>query len=75
MGNIKNTKIIKIYGVTMPRFENEIRPYGHGRMKVPGTDEWFEYVDYFIDDLVALIKKQGLEKEIIEKLTKQEKLL
>jgi len=73
MGNISRDKIIKIYGVTLPLSKGVVRSYGFGLTKI--NEEWVAYVDYFIDDLVSLIKQQGLEKQIIDKLTKQKKLL
>ena len=71
MGNINNTKIIKIYGITLARPEGRARAYGHGRTKleIDGEDTWIEYVDYYIDDLIILIKNQGLEKVFIKKLS------
>ena len=73
MGNVNNSKLIRIYGVTLASVDNRVRPYGHGAITM--DNERIEYVDYFIEDLVKLIKNQGLEKRIIDKLTKQEKLL
>jgi len=66
MGNLNNKKFIKIYGVTLPRFEARAEAYSCGEIKVNG--ELVAYVDYFIDHLITCIKEEGLEKEIIKKL-------
>lgn len=66
MGNIKNSKIIRIYGVTLARSFQMTESYGHGAEKKGGV--LVAYVDYFIEHLVWCIKKAGLEKEIIKKL-------
>ena len=68
MANADNRKLVKIYGVTLA--EKSVRPYGHGvdDIEIDGKIVKIGYVDYFIDDLVALIKNQKLEKVIIKKL-------
>lgn len=68
MGNADKDKLIRIYGVTLA--EKGTRPYGHGtdKIKVDNKEVFVDYVDYFIDDLVALIKQQDLTKKIGEKL-------
>ena len=66
MANTNNKKIIRIYGVTMPRPEARLRPYGFGEEEVDG--ERVAYVDYFIKDLVDCIDKSGLKNIIIKKL-------
>ena len=73
MGNKNNKEIIRIYGVTLA--DKGTRPYGHGmdEIEIDGKMVMIEYVDYFIDDLVALIKKYGLEKKIIKRLLTMEK--
>lgn len=72
MGNINNSKLIRIYGVTLPDPKYRVRPHGHGTEKI--DDEWFSYVDYYIDDLVGLIKNQELEKRIMSKFNGKEVL-
>ncbi len=66
MANIKNSKIIRIYGVTLPKSGQRPESYGHGATK--DGEALVAYVDYFIKHLVWCIKKAGLEKEIIKKL-------
>ena len=73
MGNIDNSKIIRIYGVTLAESGGRTRPYGHGRTKFKSEDNkgiemFVDYVDYYIDDLIALIKKEKLEKVFLKKL-------
>jgi len=66
MGNINKGKIIRIYGVTLAKEGGRTRSYGHGRTKI--DDVFVDYVDYFIDDLISLIKQQNLENKIIRNL-------
>lgn len=63
MANAPKSNLIRIYGVTLG--EDVIRSYGHGRtkIKIQGKEFWVQYVDYFISDLISLIKQQGLEKK------------
>lgn len=69
MVNAKNSKLIRIYGITLAKSGYRLKSYGHGAEIVAG--EWYEYVDYFIDDLIAFIKKQDLDKVFIKRLTKK----
>jgi len=66
MGNIDNRKIMRIYGVTLA--EKQTRPYGHGldKLKIDGEEVLVQYVDYFIEDLIALIKNQKKERRFRE---------
>ena len=70
MANIDNKKLIKIWGVTLPESKFMVRSYGYGidDVEIEGKEHRISYVDYYIDDLVALIKKQELEKVFIKKL-------
>ena len=71
MANANKNKLIKIYGVTLA--EKGTREYGHGmdKIKIDGEEVFVEYVDYFIDDLISLIKQQDLEEKFLKAL-KQE---
>ena len=77
MANADKSNLIRIYGVTLANADARTRPCGHGRTKldeiIPDVEKgvWVEYVDYFIEDLVALIKNQKLEKEVIKKLSNE----
>ncbi len=66
MANAKNSKLIKIYGVTLA-MDGQVRPYGNGVTKNKDGVR-IAYVDYFIEDLIVCIKEAGLEKEIIKNL-------
>lgn len=73
MANIKNTKIIRIYGVTLPNIgKGRATAYGHGAIKNKG--KYIAYVDYFIKDLIVCIQAKGLEDEIIKKLNYGKKI-
>lgn len=67
MANINKSKIIRIWGVTLPELEFRFDHYGHGVVKTNKGS--IAYVDIFIDDLVIYIKAQGLKNKIIKKLT------
>ncbi len=71
MANADKNKLIRIYGVTLA--EKGTREYGHGmdKIKIDDKEVFVEYVDYFIDDLISLIKQQDLEKKFLKAL-KQE---
>lgn len=78
MANADKRGLIRIYGVTLASIDARTRPYGHGRTKldeiipdVVEKDVWVEYVDYFIEDLIALIKNQKLEKEFAKKMSNE----
>jgi len=68
--NKDKNKLIRIYGVTLPESKFVVRPYGHGLtdFEIDGEKLRVTYVDYFIEDLIDLIKKEKLEKEFIKKL-------
>lgn len=68
MANVDNKKLIRIYGVTLA--EKGTRPYGHGldAVVIEGKEVLIEYVDYYIEDLISLIKGQKKSKEFIKKL-------
>ena len=70
MGNADNSKLIRIFGVTLADTKFIVRPYGHGLndFEVDNKKVRVQYVDYFIEDLVALIKQQGLQKKFIKEL-------
>lgn len=70
MANKNNKGLIKIYGVTIADEKCRTRAYGHGATKIDidGKEIYVQYVDYFIDDLIDLIKQQNLEKEIIKRI-------
>lgn len=72
MGNINKNKIIKIFGVTLPKPQYRTRGYGHGceGIFINKKLTHIEYVDYLIDDLIVLIKQQKKEKEFIKGLSK-----
>lgn len=71
--NKNKSEIIRIYGVTLASKDSRTRAYGHGRTKIDDVlDVFVEYVDYFIDDLIILIKQQNLDKKIINKLKKEQ---
>ena len=63
MANANRSNLIRIYGVTLAEKQGRIRPYGHGMEKF--EEHLIQYVDYFIEDLIALIKNQGLKEKII----------
>ena len=73
MANANNKKLIKIYGVTLANKECRTRAYGHGseKIEIDSGEIFVDYVDYFIDDLVVLIKNQELEKQFIAKLSEK----
>lgn len=75
MANVDNKKIIRIWGVTLPESKFMVRSYGYGidDVEIDGKKHRISYVQYSIDDLIALIKNQELEKVFIKKLTKDEK--
>ena len=68
MGNKDRGKLIRIYGVTLA--EEQVRPYGHGttKLEIEGEEVMVAYVDYFIDDLIALIHNQDLTNKFMKKL-------
>jgi len=73
MANVPEQNLIRIYGVTLADINGRIRAYGHGRTKFKsddnkGIDIFVDYVDYFIEDLISLIKQQGKEKKFLEGL-------
>ena len=70
MANADKNKLIRIYGVTLAGKKYRTKPYGHGAesLNIKGKEVPVEYVDYFIDDLIVLIKHQNLTKKIGEKL-------
>ena len=74
MANADKNKLIRIYGVTLPESKFRVKPYGHGmtELEIDGDKIFVEYVDYFIDDLISLIKKQDLEKKFLEGLKEKE---
>ena len=72
MANADKSNLVRIYGVTLADEKYRVRPYGHGvdKILIEGKEVMIEYVDYFIDDLVNLMKNQKLDKIIIKKLEK-----
>ena len=70
MGNKDKNKIIRIYGVTLPESKFRVRPYGHGTsdIEVEGEILRVSYVDYFIEDIIDLIKQQEKVKEFLKGL-------
>lgn len=70
MANADKNKLIKIYGVTLANEKYRVRPYGHGmdKIKIDNEEVFVEYVAYYIDDLISLIKKQDLGKKFLKGL-------
>ena len=68
-----NKKTIRIHGVTIAKNGASIRAYGYGRSKyiINEKEVFIEYVDYFVEDLIGIIKKQNLSDEIIKKLSEK----
>jgi len=73
MGNIDNSKVLRIFGVAYPDSKFAVKPYGNGITDIEIDSKKFRvsYVDYFIEDLISLIKKQNLSKKFIKKLEEQ----
>ena len=70
MGNADKNNLIRIYGITLPESKFRVKPYGHGMTKIviDAKEVYTSYVDYFINDLIALIKQQNLEKNFLKEL-------
>lgn len=70
MANADKNKLIRIYGVTLPESKFSVKPYGNGiaEIDIEGKKCMVSYVDYFIDDLLSLIKKENLEKVFLKEL-------
>ena len=66
MANIKNKKIIRIWGVTLPNAEFRFQPASFGFKNTNAG--YIAYVDIFLKDLIIYIKAQGLQNQIIKKL-------
>ena len=76
MANKDSSKLIRIYGVTLAEKEYRVRPYGHGidKIEIEGKQVMVSYVDYFIEDLIYLIKKNNIAEKIIKELKEGEKI-
>lgn len=70
MANADNNKLIRIFGVASPESKFAVKPYGNGVTDIEIDGERFRvsYVDYFISDLIPLIKKQNISEKFLEML-------